>query len=186
MKIKFVVITLLYLVGCVYLIIPTPATPDLSQSVRSTEPGDTWQHPDQKGFYTNSDRKTVLAEMQSKYSSHFLGLTLPSYRLNYRPEESFEMVRDQMKTTYLEEIVYPMRSSLFVNGYEPENAPVFAKLPKDKIPQLFFDEVPYFSKVTLKPNNSSLAARLLVWTLIFPSIYLIYLSFKNTLRHAKI
>jgi len=185
MKIKNVAIALVYLAGCVYLTLPTPMTPDLSNAERSNEPGDTWQHPDQKGFYTNSDRQTALSEMQSKYSLVLFGYKIPSYRLNYRPEESFEMVRDQMKTTYLEEIVYPMRNSLFVNGYEPENAPEFAKLPKDKIPQLFFAEKPYFSKVTLKPNNSSWVARLFVWTLIFPSIYLIYLSFKKTLRHAK-
>jgi hypothetical protein len=39
-------------------------------------------------------------------------------RLNYPPEDAQTLIRDQTKATYLEEIVHPMRESLFVAGNE--------------------------------------------------------------------
>jgi len=182
MKIKYLVIGFIYILGVVYLILPTPATPDLSNAIRSDEPGDTWQHPEQKGFYTNVNRTQVIGEMQSKYSVKILGLTLPSYRLNYRPEEAFQMVRDQMSSYYLEEIVYPLRTSLFVNGWEPIHSPRYAGKPVKEIPMISFKGIPYISKVTLKPVDSSIWARLLIWTIIFPSSYLVYYSIKKSIH----
>jgi len=183
MKIKIAFIFIVYILGLIYLAPQAPNTPDLVPSTRSTEEGDTIQNPDQKGFYTNLTRQEAIAQMQSKYSLRLFGKTIPSFRLNYRPEEAFEMVRDQLKSSYLEEIVYPLRDSLFVNGWEPENAPLYANTPKDKIPALFFDNVVYFSKVTIKPNHSTLFSRFFVWTLIFPASYLVYLSLKKSLKN---
>lgn len=170
-----------YSLGLIYLLLPTPATPDLSKAERSDEPGDTWQHPDQKGFYTDSNRQTVLSEMQSKFSLVFLGFKLPSYRLNYRPEEAFSLVRDQLKSYYLEEIIYPLHSSLFVNGWEPTHSPVYTGYEEKEIPRISFRGTPYVSKVTLKPTVSSVWARIFIWTLIFPSSYLVYLSLKKSI-----
>lgn len=185
MKLLFkIAVLFIYVLGVIYLVPPSPATPELIPSTRSTEEGDTIQNPDQKGFYTNLNRKEAISQMQSKYQLTIFGWKIPSYRLNYRPEEAFGMVRDQLKSSYLEEIVYPFKNSLFVNGWEPENAPVFANTPKDKIPKLFFEDVAYFSKVTIKPNNSPLWARLLVWTLIFPATYLSFYSIKKSIQNA--
>jgi hypothetical protein len=184
MKLKYVLIGLIYALGLVYLFPAAPATPDLIPSTRSTEEGDTIQNPDQKGFYTYLARKDAIAQMQSKYSLIIFGQKIPSMRLNYRPEEAFGMVRDQLKSSYLEEIVYPLRDSLFVNGWEPENAPMYANTPKDKIPGLFFEDVAYFSKVTIKPNHSSRSARLIIWTLIFPASYLAFYSLKKSIQDA--
>jgi hypothetical protein len=180
MKLKYLLAGVIYVLGIVYLTLPTPATPDLSNAQRSDEPGDTWQNPEQKGFYTDSNRSQVIGEMQSKYSIKFFGMTLPSYRLNYRPEESFAMVRDQLDSYYLEEIVYPLRNSLFVNGWEPIHSPRFADRPLKAIPMISFRGIPYVSKVTLKPVNSPVWARLLIWTLIFPATCLVYYSLKKS------
>ena len=181
MKIKFVAIALIYLAGCIYLSLPTPSTPDLSLAERSDEPGDTWQHPEQKGFYTDSNRQTVLGEMQTKFSLRLFNYAIPSYRLNYRPEEAFSYVRDQLKSYYLEEIVYPLHSSLFVNGWEPTHSPVYANYAEKDIPRISFRGIPYVSKVTLKPVTSSVWARLSIWTAIFPLTYLVFLSLKKSL-----
>ncbi|KKS42501.1 MAG: hypothetical protein UV06_C0011G0005 [Candidatus Collierbacteria bacterium GW2011_GWA2_42_17] len=181
MKLKYLFAGAVFILGIVYLTLPTPATPELSHAERSNEPGDTWQNPEQKGFYTNSDRATVIGEMQSEYAIKLNGFTIPSYRLNYRPEESFEMVRDQLDSYYLEEIVYPLRNSLFVNGWEPIHSPRFADRELKEIPMISFNGIPYISKVTLKPVNSPVWARLFVWTLIFPATYLVYFSFKKSL-----
>jgi len=183
MKLKYILLSLVYILGLIYLFPAAPVTPDLLPSTRSTEEGDTIQHPDQKGFYTNLTRKESVSQMQSKYALTIFGQKIPSYRLNYRPEEAFGMVRDQLKSSFLEEIVYPMRDSLFVNGWEPQNAPMYANTSKDKIPGLFFDNVAYFSKVTIKPNHSSLVARFIIWTLIFPATYLVYFSLKKSIQN---
>jgi hypothetical protein len=49
------------------------------------------------------------------------GLSLPTYRLNYPPEEAQTIIRDQTRSTYLEEVVHPFRESIFVNGFEPKS-----------------------------------------------------------------
>ncbi len=184
MKPKHFIIGLIYIIGVVYLVLPTPQTPDLSSAVRSDEAGDTWQHPDQKGFYTDMTRAQVIREMQSKFVTKIFNISIPSYRLNYRPEESFEYVRDQVPSNYLEEIVYPMKDSLFVNGWEPKNAPINRNIDPKYIPGNLFKENYYLSKVTLRPVSSPVYARLLIWTLIFPATYLVFKSLKKSLKDA--
>lgn len=184
MKLKIFLAVLIYLLGVTYLVLPTPHTPNLSSAVRSDEAGDTWQHPDQKGFYTNMTRGEVLEEMQNKFALTLNGFTIPSYRLNYRPEESFQFVRDQVSSNYLEEIVYPMKDSLFVNGYEPKNAPVNRNIDPAYLPGILYKNTYYLSKVTLRPVTSSIPSRILIWTLIFPAAYLVVKSLEKTIKDA--
>jgi hypothetical protein len=180
MKLKIFFTLLVFILGLVYLLVPSPAYPDLTGGARSDEPGDTWQNPDQKGFYTNSDRQFVLHDIQSQFVIKILGFPLPSYRLNYRPEEAQTLVRDQLQSYYLEEIIYPLRQSIFVNGWEPKKSPKLAGKPADEIPDISLHGVPYDSKVTLRPVNSSAWARILIWTLIFPATYLTYFSVRRS------
>jgi len=182
MKLKITLALILYILGAVYLMSPTPQVPDLDGGVRSDEPGDTWQNPDQKAFYTNRVRGEVIPEMQEKYSSSIFGITIPTYRLNYRPEESYQYVRDQVKSYYLEEIIYPFKESLFVNGWEPTNSPEFRHLEDKNKPRVTFKTITYLSKITLVPVNSSVWARLLVWALVFPAGYLTCLSLKRSIK----
>jgi len=182
MKKSLIIVGLIYLLGLIYLILPSPAYPDLENAKRSDEPGDTWQHPDQKGYYTNLTRAEVLEQIQSKFAIKFLGFTLPSYRLNYRPEEATSLVRDQLNSYYLEEIIYPFRESIFVNGWEPTNSPKYANNPNAKT-DLYFQGTPYLSKVTLKPTNSNPLLRVVIWTLIFPVTYLVLISLKKSLKN---
>lgn len=182
MKLKIILALIAFLLGALYLLTPSPQVPDLSGAIRSDEPGDTWQNPDQKAFYTNRTRKEVIPEMQSKFSTTLLGFTIPSYRLNYRVEESYEFVRDQVKAYYLEEVVYPFKESLFVNGWEPTNAPEFRHLAEIDKPRVTFKGVTYLSKVTLRPVYSAPWARLLIWALVFPTTYLVYLSLKRSFK----
>lgn len=179
---KLLILTVgMFLVGAVYLVLPSPSLPDLSTSALSDEAGDTWQHPDQKGYYSNLTRSQVLSDLQSKFIIKLGSLVIPSYRLNYRIEEAYELVRDQLNSNYLEEIVYPFRESLFVNGWEPKNAPRFATLAKKDVPKISLHGVVYDAKITLRPVYSSIWARLFIWFLVFPAAYLVYLSFKKTI-----
>ncbi len=178
---KLVLPLIIFVLGCVYLLLPSPQVPDLSGSDRSDEPGDTWQHPDQKAFFTERVRSEVISELQSKFSLNILGVAIPSYRLNYRPEESYEFVRDQVKSYYLEEVVYPLKESLFINGFEPSNSPEFRRYnPKDR-PRNSFRGRDYLSKVTLRPVYSHPLSRVLVWAGVFPSVYLVFYSIKRSL-----
>ncbi len=171
---KLIFISLpIYFLGLIYLTLPAPKLPDLSDSFRSQESGDTWQHPDQKAFYTQKSRSSVLKEIQTPFSLSLLGLTLPSFRLNYPPEEAQTLVRDQTVSTYLEEIVHPLRESLFVNGNEPENAPKIRA--SHEVEGRY-----YFSKITLRPVYSALPSRFLLWTLIFPASFLVLISLKKS------
>jgi hypothetical protein len=182
MKLKIVTLGIIYILGAIYLVLPSPTTPDLTDSMRSDEAGDTWQHPDQKGFYTNKARAEVLSEMQNKFTVKINNFVIPSYRLNYRPEETADFVREQVASNYLEEIVYPLRDSLFVNGYEPRNAPVNRNIDPRYIPGIPYKDTYYFSKVTIRPVTSSVLGRLFIWTLIFPATYLCLLSLKKSLK----
>ena len=184
MRLKYCLpLALIYFLGIVYLSLPSPVVPDLAPATRSNESGDTWQHPDQKGFYTNLVRSEVIPQMQSKFTVKLFNLVLPSYRLNYRPEESFEFVRDQTPSYYLEEIVYPFRESLFVNGWEPTNSPTIKEIPGIEKPKLIHEGVVYLSKITLRPVYSAPWARMLIWTLVFPSAYLAIFSLRKSINY---
>lgn len=184
MKIKSSWLLLLpvYLVGVAYLWLPIKPLPVLSSGGLSDEEGDTWQNPDQRGYYTNMTRQQVLDEVQKNTQIQLWGITIPNYRLNYRPEEAGEMVRDQLKSNYLEEIIYPLRSSIYVNGWEPKNSPFYANKPTKEIPDISLHGVPYEAKVTLKPLNSDFSSRLLVWTLIFPATFFVVKSLSYNLH----
>lgn len=171
----------IYLIGIGYLVLPSPTYPDLSRSTRSNEPGDTWQHPDQKGFYTDLSRSDVISEMRQKFTVYLFNLPLPQLVLNYPPENAQTLVRDQMKSNYLQEIIYPLRESLIVNGWEPENEPKFVKTGILNGTMLSYEGRPYFSKVSLKPIYSPLIFRLLIWTIIFPATYLTFKSLKSSI-----
>jgi len=173
-----------YVLGVFYLVQPIPNLPTLENATLSNEEGDTWQNPDQRGYYTNLTRAQVLNQIQTKSQIQVFGWTVPNYRLNYRPEEAHELIRDQLKSNYMEEIVYPLRSSIYVNGWEPKKSPAYANKPAKEIPDISIYGIPYDAKITLKPNDSTLFARLLFWTVIFPLSYLSLISLKKSLAHA--
>jgi len=178
--IKLFPILCLYLIGLVYLSLPQPSVPVVIDGLRSQEAGDTWQHLDQSAYYTQKERKQVLSELESDFSLKSYNPFPLSFRLNYRPEETTLFVREQVPSYYLEEIIHPFRESLFVNGWEPQNSPLYVDLSQENKPLIQIDGVFYRSKITLKPVFSSLFSRVLVWTLIFPASYLVFFSIKKT------
>ncbi len=179
MKHLYLLLTI-YLLGVVYLAQPIPQLPTLDNATLSNEEGDTWQNPDQRGYYTNLTRNEVTSQIQKKSQIQIFGKTIPNYRLNYRPEEAHELIRDQLKSNYMEEVVYPLRSSIFINGWEPKKSPFYANKPAKEIPDISIYGVPYEAKITLKPNNSHFLARLIIWSTAFPLAYLCFISLKKS------
>src|SRR3989304_6643047 len=136
-----------------YLSLPSPQFPKpLADVYVCGEPADV-ETPLRRGYYTDYTRDDVLAHYQDQFkNSSFLGIPLPTYRLNYPPEEAQTLIRDQARSTFLEEIVHPLRESIYVNGFEP-------KLAKDAIK---IDEKDWRQKVIVRYVPSNLGIRLLI------------------------
>jgi len=112
LKILFAVFSLLFIF---YLLLPAPSFPEPPpDALQSNEPADL-EDPLRRGYFTDLSRQEVLEHYQKEFG-------LFSYRLNYPPEEAQTRIRDQTRSTFLEEIVHPFRESLFINGFEPKEA----------------------------------------------------------------
>jgi hypothetical protein len=138
-------------------------------SVQSNEPADT-ETPLRRAYFTNYTRQQVLDwyEVQFKHSN-FCNVPLPTYLLNYPPEDSGSIIRDQTRSTFLQEIVHPFRETLFINGYEP---------PLNEYQnRIVIDGVHYRQKIIIRYIPSNLILRFLVSLLTLISIPVIYLNF---------
>lgn len=148
----FVGLTLL-----VYLVIPSPHFPKPPyDAVQSTELGDIEATSIKRAYFTNYSREEVLAHYQRKLLFlPWVHVPIPTYRLNYPPEDAFLLIRAHTRSTFLEEIVHPLRSFLFVNGFEPKD-------PKDEV---WYRGIHYRQKITIKYKPSSPLTRLPIFVL---------------------
>ena len=141
-----------------YLLLPAPPFPPPPPgSLVSTEPADT-ESIYRKAYYTNLSRAEVL----DYYRSNFLSPL--RYRLNHPPEESYALIRDQTRSSWLEEIVHPWRETPLINGFYPT-------LPTEQI-NLY--GVHYLNKITIRMIPSRPVSRLTV--LALAGLAAIYLS----------
>ena len=156
----------------VYLLMPVPLSvkdfSPLPGSAKSTLEGDTIQVPNVSAYFSNNYRDRVmpfyLEDVRSLTKFPFGPL-----RLNYPPEFAFTAIKDQTHGTFLEELVYPLRDSLFVNGLEP-----FEKdgTSRYKGATLFDEGGKLFeTKVTLRYYPSHAIVRIATWLGINISIY---------------
>lgn len=148
-----------------YLALPNPDFPaPPPDSIQSDEPADT-ETPLRRAYFTNFSREDVMVHYQKQFErSALLGIPLPTYRLNYPPEEARNIIRGQTRATFLEEIVHPFRESVYVNGFEPKD-------PKDAI---FIQGQDWRQKIIIRFIPSAIYIRLLLGglTLIFiPILY---------------
>lgn len=154
---------------------PAPSKIDqfspLPDSVKSTLEGDTIQIPNVAGYFSNNYRDFVLPFYIKDYW-RLTFLPVPPYRLNYAPEFSWTAIKKHTDSTYLEEIVYPLRGSLYVNGLEP--------LTPGGEPRWWgagkFQEggIVTETKVTLRFYPSSVFVRFIVWVGIVVSILFLH------------
>ena len=169
----------IFLLSNLYLLLPPPKElPDLPESLKSTEPGDTVQIKGVSAYYTDLPRKEVVEFYVQNFSrSSFLNIPFISYRLNHPPERIREVLRPTQFSTYVEEIVHPFRGSLFVNGYEWGNDP-FTPVKQRGKNIIVVNGKTYQFKITLYRQYSSWWQRLLIWWGICLLIILIYLAIK--------
>jgi hypothetical protein len=154
-----------YLLGIFYLVLPEPVIPNLEPALKSAEPGDTTQMPGVWAYYTNLSRREAVDFYKKAFSrSSFLKIPLPTYLLNHPPEYARETIRATQQSNFYEEIVHPLRESLFVNGWIPKEDKVYLAKSLKPITQFTVDGQTFDAKITLYHVRSPLWARLLIWT----------------------
>jgi hypothetical protein len=172
-KVLYVVFSVVLLI---YLALPNPDFPTPPpDSIRSYEPADV-ESDYRRGYYTNYTREEVMLNYLSQLDrSSILNLPIPTYRLNYPPEEAQFRIRDQTRSTYLEEIVHPFRESFFINGFEPI-------LDKDMI---YIDKVHWRQKIIIKYEPSNVYARLFVTLLTLIVIPVLFSEWGKLVKSAR-
>lgn len=179
-KFQIAIFVVIFLVGTFYLCLPTPKDfPALPGSVKSIEPGDTVQIANVSAYYTDLPRKEAV-DFYFKYFSRstFLRIPLITYKLNHPPERIREVLRDTQQSTFVEEIVHPLKDSVFVNGFEWDNDPFTP--PERRIANiLIVDGKTYQFKITIYYQESRLWQRLIVFYLCIVFIYLLLKSFEQ-------
>ncbi len=164
--------TSLYLVLAVlliYLLLPNPDFPlPLSDALQSMEPADT-ETPLRRSYFTNKSREEVMAHYVGQFSKSKYEIPLPTYRLNYPPEEAWVLIRKHTRSTFLEEIVHPFRESLYVNGFKPKEA-------KDVI---FVEGKNFEQKITVKMVNSSTLFRTILYVIVLGFLKIVLGRWKN-------
>lgn len=159
----------------IYMLWPGPGkisdfTPLLS-SDKSDLPGDTVQVPNVAGYFSDNYREFVMQFFLTDYQkkSRF---PFPPIRLNRPPEYSWKVIKKHTDNTYLEELVYPLRDSLYIAGLEPfysDGQPKFWGSSK-----LDFLGHTWYTKTTLRFFPSRTTVRILVWVGIITSLYLLF------------
>lgn len=143
----------------------------LPNSEKSKLSGDTFQIPNVAAYFSNNYRNFVVSFYYNNFREK-TWLPFPPFKLNHPPEYSWNVIKKNTDSTYLEEIFYPLRDSLYVNGLEPFN--------EDGSPKFWgssqFNEGNklWYTKTTLRYYPSSLLSRIVVWIGISLSVLFLY------------
>ncbi|MDO8487923.1 MAG: hypothetical protein Q7S31_01230 [bacterium] len=139
-----------------YLALPSPNFPAAPPgSLQSTEPADT-ESVFRRAYFTNLTREELMAFYLGQFGTWSIRQILP-------PEMAQELIRDQTRSSYLEELVHPARESLYVNAFVPIR-------PTDEINMA---GTHYLNKVTVRYMPSSLIPRLTMLLLAAGAAYLL-------------
>lgn len=159
----------LFLIGLVYLVLPGPGSinniPQIPNSLKSDEPGDTSQVPNIAAYFSLEKRDSVTKFYYESFSYlNIFGFKIPPIKFNHPVENAKVSVRDQIKSTYLEEYLYPFRDSLFVNGFDQDVWNKLNHIQSDGNNEtIIIGDGVYNSKTTLRYHPSSAVSRVIVY-----------------------
>lgn len=143
--------------AAVYLFSPVPGfPPPPPDSLVSQEPADT-ETIYRRAYYTHLTRAEIMTYYTNYWRRPFIKLIVP-------PEDAQTAIRDQTRSSWLEELVHPLKDSLYVNGFYPTK-------PTE---QFNFDSVHWEGKIILHYFPSSLATRFTV--LLLAAVFGYWLS----------
>ena len=93
--------------------------------------------------------------------------------LNYPPNDTSKFIRKYyISTTFLEEYVYPLHGSVYVNGYEPYIESELLKKPHSSLgDRMQIGDKFFVSKATIRYMPNSWYIRILVYFGIWISIF---------------
>ena len=152
-----ILVTIVLVLAVGYLLWPSPKFPAPPPgSIQSQEPGDT-ESIYRAAYYSNLSRE----EVEDYYFRQFGGWGI---RQILPPEEAQSLVRDQTRSSYLEEMIHPGRESLYVNVFVPI-------LPQDEIR---INGVKYLNKISVRYVPSQPVSRLTVLLLTAVAAYLLF------------
>lgn len=152
-----------------YLSLPNLSFPEAPKdALQSNEPADT-ETPQRRAYFTNLTREEVMRHYSEQMKINIFDFNLPSNRLNYPPEEAQVIIRDQTRSTFLEEISNPFREGIFVNGFEPKD-------PKDAI---FIQGKVWRQKIIIRQVASTEGLRIVLGSV---SVLLIPIIFNSLLN----
>lgn len=167
----------------IYMLWPGPSKISqfrtLPDSAKSTLSGDTTQFSNITAYFSNHFRDFVTNFYYKNFweVSH---LPFPPLKLNHPPEYAWIAINVNVDSTYLEEYIYPLRDSLFVNGFEThqdDGSLIFVGAPAleeaNKI---------WYSKTTLRFYSSNFMAKIIVWLGIIIVIRSLYRLTKNIIK----
>lgn len=183
--IKSVIISLLFLVGLTYLLLPGPSSindfPAIPDSTKSQLDGDTIQNPNIMAYFSDFKRDYLTGYFFNYFKDwSYLGIPLPIFKINHPPERAFTFIRDQQESSALEEYYRPFRESLFINVYEPV---IYNQIRRKSIDfwtsHMEYEGRYYTSKVTVRYYPSSLVARVSLYVLTFFATYLLFRLFTS-------
>lgn len=177
-ELKRIIFAICSILLLLYLAIPSQKYPIVNNGTyQSDEPADV-ESPLRRGYYNDETRAGIISEYKSVFNSiNILGFNfkLFSFTLNYPPEEAQTLIRDQTRSNYLEEIVHPLRESLFINGFIPQ---------KDS-DAIVINGQKYLQKNIVKLVNSNLYLRVIIGFSIILSIYLLNMGWKKYISDLK-
>lgn len=178
--VRSVVISLLFLVGLIYLILPGPSSiedfPALPDATKSQLEGDTVQNPNLVAYFSDFKREYITDYYWNYFKNwSYFGIPLPVLKINHPPERAFTFIRDQQESSALEEYYRPFRESFFVNVYDPV---IYNQVRRKNIDfwtsHLEYERRYYGSKTTVRYYASSVTARVTIYVLTFFVGYLLF------------
>ncbi|MEI8067864.1 MAG: hypothetical protein WCG91_02880 [Candidatus Shapirobacteria bacterium] len=175
-KILIVLLVIFNILAVLYLISPTPKIPDLINSVKSDKSEDTTEIPNVSGYFTNMSRAQVMDFYKKNYNGLFKTIS------NYPPEKAKTLFRVNMETYYLEEISFPFKESLYINGFEWEND-VFTK--PEKRAAINYKGTDYKSRITIRTFPTSIPNRLISFFFTESVIIFAFYAYKSFLKKKK-
>ena len=179
MKKVLLVIYILFSVALLfYVALPNFDFPEaIPGATQSKEPADT-ENPLRRAYFTDASREEVLSWYVDQFDrSKFMNIALPTYLMNYPPEESGSIIRDQTRSTFLQEVVHPFRETFFINGYEPPET-----MPENRI---VINGVHYRQKIIVKYVPTNLYLRFVISLLTLISIPVLYTAFASEVMSLK-
>lgn len=184
-KIQRVIILIFFILGLAYISAPTPEhiidIPALPGSLKSTEPGDTIQSPNIAAYFSDYWREDVTKFYRQEFEKlNMFGFVIPAISLNHPPEEAFQLVRDQQQATYLEQFIFPLKGSLFINGYEPIS-PLGKRFDSSSVP-IKQNDTFFNSKTTLRFYPVPLPIRIAFYLGIWVAMIGLYILTKRVIE----